>query len=142
MESDEERNVALKPTRERHVDLAARVFVEKLVPRGRNNPDDFERFVRFSLAAEVFACSDVIATSLCPWRIVAGELNSLTERVTIRPKFFREDLVYDCDQRARRLCGLRLIESPTAYDWQIDRSEIIRADAVPSRLESKTLGSR
>ena len=69
-----------------------------------------------------------------------GELNSLSERVALRPQFLRQDFVDDRDRGPAGLGRFGHGERAAAKQRQSDRREIIRADAVPQRREGEPLG--
>src|SRR5205085_3958285 len=140
-EADEEGNVALEATRKGKVDLAVRIFFEKLLFGGRNDPDDLDRFFP-GFGAEVAGHADTFAVVFRFRRIVAGVLDALAERVTFRPKFFRQDFVDDRDDRAAWLGRLGLSENAAAHDRQTNGREIIGADAVPGGIEGEAFRGR
>ena len=62
----------------------------------------------------------------------------LTEGIALRPKVFCQRIVNDCDCRPLALARFARGESAATKDRQTDGGEIIRADAVETRLEGET----
>src|SRR5437867_1942490 len=105
----------------------------------RDNADNLNCLVWLCLATQVVAhAHTVVAAALRARRVIACELNSLTERNGIRPKFLRQDFVYDRNQWTVGLSGFGGIKRSSAQDWQSNRTEIVRAYAVPRSVKGET----
>src|SRR3954452_8247842 len=139
MKSNEERDIALKATRKRNVDLTLRVFVEKLLLGGRHDADDLNRFFS-GVAAEIAAHPDVLGIILGFRRVIAGVLDALAQGVAFWPKFLRQNFIDDRDHRPAWLSGLSLSEQAAAPHGQTNGREVIGADAVPGGVERKAFG--
>src|SRR5438270_253583 len=143
MKPDKKRNVALESARERQVNPASWLFFEERVASCRHDADYFNRLSPLLFFTHIGAASDVTTfAALGRCRICRRVLNVLTKRITIRPKFLRQNFVNDRDFGAG-LGRLRFGERATANDRQSNGWKIIRAHAVPWCFESKPVrGSR
>ena len=108
-----------------------------LVSGRRYDPDDFDDspglispplVMPAAAGASISACGELVA-----------EMHPLSKRIAFRPQFFREDFIDDRDRRSAGLGRFRRRKCAAAQQWQPDRLEIIRADAVPVRIESEPL---
>src|SRR6185436_15558457 len=133
IEFDYEEDVALKTACEWQVNRAARIAFKQAVTRCRDDPGDLDRFARFDRAA--FIVTGRRGSLLCALRCATGKLDSLSERVAIRPKLLRQNCVDDRHRRTAAQPRFRRGESAPAEQRQTDGREIIRADAVPGRAE-------
>src|SRR6476659_1614738 len=107
MEADKQVYVALKPLCERNVNLPGRIFFKQSLLCGGNDAHDLDRLFP-GIAAEIAGHADGAAAPFCFWRVVAGVLDALPERVAVRPKLLREDVVDDSDHRTAGLGGFGL----------------------------------
>src|SRR3984893_10843024 len=106
MEPNKKRNVALESTREWQVDRATQLLLlEKRVARCRRDADYFDRIFLLLLSIQIGADFSVDApAALGHRRIFARILNALSERVTVRPKFFGKNFINDGHLWTRLRC--------------------------------------
>src|SRR5437588_5708860 len=98
MKPDKKRSVALESTRERQVNSASLLLFEKRVARCRHDADYFDRLFLLLPFTHIGAPSSVGASAaLGRWRICAGILNVLPQRIPIRPEFLCQNFVNDRD---------------------------------------------
>src|SRR5204863_3994806 len=88
-------SVVLKAAGKRQIERTDRLFFEQSVFDGRHNADNFDWLAALDLATAVLG-------SFRRSAFTNGKLNSLPERVTVRPQFFRKDFVDDGNRRSAR----------------------------------------
>src|SRR5262245_53472835 len=101
MKTDEVRDVALKSTVKRNVDLPP-CFCEERAADGRDDADDLYRLAGFRVAGQVCTHSDIAAAACRDWSVVLRVLDQLAERIAVRPELAGQSLIDDGDGRAFR----------------------------------------
>src|SRR5437870_8256368 len=130
-ESHKKEDVVLKAAGERQVERTNWFFFEQSVFAGWYNADNFNRLAALDLATAALG-------SVGRSAFTDGKLNLVSERVTVRPQFFRKDFVDDGKGRSSRLGGFGGSKSAAPQQRQSDCRKIIRADAVPERSEGSS----